>query len=367
MPFAGVYRLVDFALSNCKHSGIDDVWVVQQYQPHALSDHLANGRPWDLDRSYGGLRLLQPYLGPSESGWYEGNADAIYRNKAEIRSFDPEVLVVLSADHVYKLDYSEVVARHLDLGAAVTMVTTQVSRGEASRLGTVAVGEDGRIVDFVYKPEEPKSELVTTEVFVYETGRLLDTLEELAADGGGGEQEGESSLADFGDALLPRLVEEGGAYEHRLDGYWRDVGTVEAYWQAHMDLLGSTPSLALDEPSWPILTSSVQRPPARIDGTARIEQSLVSPGCTVRGSVWRSVLAPGVVVEEGAEVRESILLHDGCVHEGAYVERAILDEDVDVGTQAAVGAQGGEIALVGRRARISPGAGVPAGARVSAS
>ncbi|MDQ3670266.1 MAG: glucose-1-phosphate adenylyltransferase [Actinomycetota bacterium] len=346
VPYGGLYRLIDFPLSNCRHSGVADVWVLQQYQPHSLTEHLANGRPWDLDRTHGGLRALHPYLGRSESGWYEGNADAIYSNKAEIRGFGADLLLVLSADHVYKLDYGAVVDGHLEARADVTLVTTEVSLEEASRFGVVEV-DDGRVTEFAYKPEDPKSGIVTTEVFVYDVGTLMDALDELADDGGG-----ESGLEDFGDALLPRLVSEGRVREHRLESYWRDVGTVESYWQGHMDLVASEPAFVLDDPAWPVLTWATQRPPARIEGSARIDASLVSPGCTVRGEVVRSVLSPGVVVEKGAVVRDSVLLHDTVVKRAATVERAILDAQVCVASGAEIG-DGEEIAVVGRD-RVDP-------------
>ena len=354
MPFAGVYRLIDFPLSNCRHSGVLDVWVLQQYQPYALTDHLANGRPWDLDRTHGGLRIVHPYLGRDEGGWYEGNADAIYRNKTDIEEFDPELLLVLSADHLYKLDYGEVIGAHRESEAAVTIVTTRVPREAASRFGTVKV-DGGRVVDFAYKPEEPESDLVTTEVFVYDARRLLETLAELDDDGG---------LTDFGDALLPRLVAEGGAYEYRLDGYWKDVGTVESYWEAHMELLEPEPPLDLDDPRWPILTRSRHRPPARIGRSASVEDSLVSPGATVRGRVVHSVLGPGVVVEEGAEVRDSVILDDAVVEADAVVARAVVDADVRLGRGATAGSADADVTVVGKRADIDPGANVGPGSRV---
>jgi glucose-1-phosphate adenylyltransferase len=349
LPFAGVYRLIDFPLSNCHHSRLDDVWILQQYEPHSLATHLAGGRPWDLDRTYGGLRVHHPYLGDSESGWYEGNADAIYRNREEIAGQDPDVLLVLSADHVYRLDYAEVVAGHIEAGAAVTVVTTEVPPKEASEYGVVdAVGE--RITGFVYKPEEPQSNVVTTEVFAYDARRLLETLDEIVA------EEGEDSLSDFGHTLLPRLVERGEARAHQLDGYWKDVGRPSRYWQAHMDLLETKPPLDLDDPDWPILTRGVQRPPARIEPSARLETSLVSPGAIVRGRVERSVLGPGVVVEEGAEVRASIVFHDTKIERSAHVEHAIVDARVRIGQGARVG--GGQpddegLALVGQGVEIS--------------
>jgi glucose-1-phosphate adenylyltransferase len=353
MPFAGVYRLIDFPLSNCHHSRVSDVWVLQQYEPGLLTRHLANGRPWDLDRTHGGLRVVHPYLGDEESGWYRGNADAIYRNREEIRAFDPELLLVLSADHVYKLDYGAVIERHRECRADATVVTTRVPVDEAGRFGTVQV-DDGRIVDFAYKPDEPESELVTAEVFVYDAAKLLALVDELA-DGG-------DEAADFGDELLPRLVAEGGAHAYPLDGYWKDVGTIESYWGAHMDLLGDDPAFGLADPAWPILTRDPQRPPARIDG-GRIEDSLVSPGAIVRGAVARSVLGPGVVVEAGASVRESVILDDTVLERGCVVERAIVDTRVTVGRRARVGGADGAITVVGGGTRVPPDATLEPGER----
>jgi glucose-1-phosphate adenylyltransferase len=365
MPFAGVYRLIDFALSNCAHSGIADVWVLAQYQPHALTEHLANGRPWDLDRTRGGLRVMQPYLGRDESGWYQGNADAIYRNIAAIRAHGPDLILVLSADHVYTLDYREVVARHRERGAAVTLVTTRVPRERAGQHGVVETDDDGRVVAFAYKPDDPASDIVAAEVFVYDAATLLDTIEALAAG-----DEGEGSLRDFGHELLPRLVEAGHAYEYRLPGYWRDVGTVDSYWSAHMDLVDGAAMVDLDRSDWPILTLAPQRSPACVEATARIDRGLIAPGCTIRGTVVRSVLAPGVVVEAGATVRDAVILHDTHVAAGATVERAVVDMRARIGVGAIVGsATGGEdategIALIGLGACVADGATVRAGGRV---
>lgn len=358
VPFAGVYRLIDFPMSNCVHSGIDDVWIVQQYEPHELTRQLANGRPWDLDRTFGGLRILHPYLGSSESGWYEGNADALYRNREAIADHDPDVLLVLSADHVYKLDYSEVVDRHIESGATVTMVTTRVERDEASRYGVVELGESGRVAGFEYKPSVPKSDLVTAEVFAYDPRRLIEVLEELAQDGE------ESGLEDFGHELLPRLVGDDSAHAFELDSYWRDVGTIDSYWLAHMELLEAEPPFVLDDPGWPVLTAGLQRPPARIEASARIDGSLVAAGALVRGTVLHSVLGPGVVVDEGAEVRDAIVLHDTRVSPGATVTRAILDERVRVGRGAEVGGDEA-ITVVGAGVTVAARAPVAAGEHVA--
>lgn len=318
LPFGGVYRLIDFPLSNCHHSRMSDVWVLQQYEAHSLSEYLANGRPWDLDRTFGGLRVVQPYLGDEESGWYEGNADAIQSNREAIERFDPELVLTLSADAVYRLDYAAVIDRHLETDAELTMVTTRVQADEARRFGVVQRGPDGRATGFAYKPDDPPGDLVTTEVFVYDARVLLDTLAELA---------GDSAAQDFGDGLLPALVDGGRAWTFDLDGYWRDVGTVSSYWQAHMDLLGADPVLRLDDPAWPVLTRPTLLPPARIDRSAALFDALVAAGTEVAGTVERSILGFGATVAEGATVRDAVLLPDARVAAGVTVERAVVDEN----------------------------------------
>jgi glucose-1-phosphate adenylyltransferase len=369
LPFGGSLRLIDFSLSNCLHSQLADVWVIEQYELHSLNDHLANGRPWDLDRTYGGLQVLPPSSGRGdgkgkgdqdkgrEGGFAKGNADAIYRHRKLIREFNPDLMVVLSADHVYKLDYREVIDRHRERGADVTMVTVKTPAGdEASRFGVVQVDETdgGRVTDFAYKPKQPRGDLVTAEVFVYRTAKLLETLDELV------EEDGE--LKDYGDKLIPRLVKAGRAYAYRMESYWRDVGTLESYWQAHMDLLAQKSALALDDPKWPILTYGSQRLPAHIQGTAKIENSLISAGCAVAGHVIRCVLAEGVFIDAGAMVSDSVLLHGARLEKGAVVRRAIVDEGAVIGVGASVG--GEELSVVGSRANIEAGTTIGGGARV---
>jgi glucose-1-phosphate adenylyltransferase len=330
LPFGGVFRLIDFPLSNCMHSQINDVWVVEQFQPHALNEHLTNGRPWDLDRTRGGLQILPPYQGTPESGWHQGNADAIYRHRRFISDFAPDVLLVLSADHIYKLDYRDVIDAHLQTRAEVTMVTTEVSLEEASRFGNVDVDDSGKVTRFDYKPEQPKSRTATTEVFAYDTRVLLEVLDELAAQAEKEKPDEEVALQDFGHELLPALVQRDGAFTYKLDGYWRDVGTVESYHEGHMDLLNDTPALRLDDPAWPIRTRGQQLLPARIEGSAHIENSLISPGCHIAGRVVNSVLSPGVRVEQGATVENAVLLHGVVVPAGRTVRRAVVDENMSV-------------------------------------
>ncbi len=320
LPFAGLYRLIDFPLSNCANSRISDVWVLQQYQPFSIEDHLANGRPWDLDRTQGGLLILQPFTGGEEEGFAEGNADALWRHRKLIRDFGADVVLVLSADAVYTLDYRDVIDAHLAADADVTMVTSKVEE-DAGRFGVVTVDEDHLVTGFAYKPDEPESDLVTTEVFAYRPAALLETLEDLG--------EGDGPLADFGDALLPRLVDAGRAYAFRLSSYWRDLGTPESYWQAHQDLIDGN-GLDLDDLDWRIRTTAGHRPPAMIAAGASVEDSLVSPACRVDGRVLRAVLSPGVVVEAGAVVANSVILHGAVIRAGARVERAIVDAGVEV-------------------------------------
>lgn len=357
VPFAGVYRLVDFPLSNCLHSGIADVWMSVQFHPTSLSEHLANGRPWDLDRTSGGLLTLPPFQGTERGGWNTGTADSLWRQAEQIRAFAPDALVVVSSDAVYKLDYRDVAEAHLGSGAEVTMVTTEVEAGDAPRYGIVEVGDGGRVTGYAYKPDEPAATTATNEVFVFSPTATLDRLEGLAREAG------EEGLEDLGTALLPAQTADGLARAVPLDGYWRDVGTVPAYWEAHRDFIRDEPPLDLDDPSWPIRTRGGRHSAARLLRGSVVEDSLVSGGTRVGGEVRGSVLSPGVVVERGATVVDSVLLPGVRVRAGATVTRAVLDDGVEVGERATVGGDG-EIALVGHRAVVEAGTRLAAGARL---
>ena len=326
LPVAGSYRLIDIPLSNLHHSGFSDVWMVQQYQPNSLNDHLANGRPWDLDRTHGGLRVLPPFEGRKGEGFADGNADSLYRQAAFIREFDPDLVLLLSADHLYQLDFRDVVQTHLEAKAAATIVTTRFD-GDASNHGVVEVS-DGAVTGFEYKPEQPKTDLVATEVFLFDAAHLLDTLELLEKEEGG--------LDDYGDQLLPHLVEHSTVVEHRLEGYWLDLGTPENYHRAHMELLDGD-GLAFDDQAWPILTSSSQRLPAFVGKGAVVADSLLAPGSRVFGDVTHSVIGPGTVVEAGAVVVDSILLNGVTVRSGARIARSIVDSGATLDTGAQVG------------------------------
>jgi len=354
VSFAGTHRLIDFPLSNCLNAGLTDVWVVQQFNPISLSDHLANGRPWDLDRTAGGLLILQPRLGhDGREGFPKGTADALWRNAPMIRQFAPEALVVLSADAVYTLDYGAVVEEHRESGAAVTMVTTEVDPDDAGRYGVVQLDGE-RVADYVYKPDEPATSTISNEVFVFSPGEVLDRLDALADEA--------DELEDLGNELLPRLVGDGLARAHPFGGHWRDVGTIDAFHAAHMELLEQPPPIDLDDPAWPVLThAAARRASTRVLAGARVQQSMLATAATIGGTVERSVIGRGAVIEEGAVVRDSVVLPGAVVHAGATVERAILDDLVHVGRGVTVGGPDGELALVGLRAKVEQD--VPAGGR----
>lgn len=324
MPFGGAYRLIDFALSNCVHSKIDDVWVIEQYQLHTLNEHLSNGRPWDLDRTRGGLQVLPPFENESEKdGFAGGNADAIYRHTEFIETFAPDVLLVLSADHVYKMDFRDAIQTHLEKKATVTMVTTSLPEGEnASRFGVVKTNKDGRVTQFDYKPEKPESDLITTEVFVYDAKILLETLKKLKKEKG--------ELKDYGDELLPLLVKQGKAFEHRHKSYWRDVGTIESYYKSQMDLLDERTEIFFADENWQVFTLSEQRIPAFVSAKAVVTNCLIANGAKVYGSVSRAILSSGAVVEKGAEVSDSILLPNASIEAGVKLRRVIVDSSVRV-------------------------------------
>jgi len=353
LPFGGSYRLIDLPLSNLLHSHISNVWIVEQFRPHSLNDHLANGRPWDLDRTHGGLQVLPPYQGQGGEGFAEGNADALFRQAEFIREFAPDLVLVLSADHLYTLDYRDVVDTHLGEQAVLTMVTTEVGE-DASRFGVVEV-EGGQVTGFEYKPDEPKTNLVTAEVFLYDTRVLLETLVELAAK--------DEGLSDYGHSLIPHLVSHEKVVEHRLNGYWRDVGTLESYFEAHMELLAGT-GVQLDDPAWPILTASPQLSPAFVVRGAELEDSLLTPGARVAGRLVRSVVGPGVVVEAGAVVTDSVLLGGVRVEAGASVTRAVADTGATIGPGAQVGSEDA-LTLLGANTAVAGRSRVEAGESVS--
>ena len=325
VPFAGKYRVIDFTLSNCVNSDIDNVLILTQYNPRSLNDHIGAGRPWDLDRNAGGVRMLQPYIArgrPSE--WYRGTADAVLLNLEMIRQQPGDVILILAGDHIYKMDYQPFIQFHRRNRADVTVAVQRVPIGEASRFGILALDTDGRVTDWQEKPAQPKSDLASLGIYVFSKKALLAWLDE--------------SRTDFGRDVIPAML-DGGArvFGYRFDGYWQDVGTVAGYWQAHMDLLEEHPALDLYDNEWLIHTRSEERAPARVGPTASVHRSLISHGCQIWGTVERSVLSPGVRVDPGAVVRDSIIMFDTVIRAGAVVDRAIIDKNVQIGPNAIVG------------------------------
>jgi glucose-1-phosphate adenylyltransferase len=330
VPFAGKYRIIDFPLSNCVNSGIYTVGVVTQYRPRSLQDHIRNGAPWDLDRLNGGVWMLQPYQGRLASDWYEGTADAIYQNLDFVRNARADYVLVLSGDHVYKMDYSILVSFHQEKRADVTVATLRVSPEEASRFGIVQTDADYRVMHFEEKPPQPKGTLASMGIYVFNYDTLVKVLNEDAKD--------PNSSRDFGKDIFPKMVREKyRVFAFPYADYWVDVGTIQSYWEAHMDLLADTPPIDLLDREWVIHTRSEERPPVNIRTGATVNHSLITDGCVVEGSVEYSVLSPGVRVKRGAVVRYSIVMTDAVIEQGAMVDRCIIDKNVIVGRGACVG------------------------------
>jgi glucose-1-phosphate adenylyltransferase len=329
VPFAGKYRIIDFTLSNCANSGVYTVGIPTQYRPRSLIDHIRTGAPWDMDRMSGGVWLLQPYLGRSDSDWYSGNADAVQQNFDWINHQRPEMVLVLSADHVYKMDYERMISFHIENQADLTVATLKVSLEEASRFGILETDESYRVVNFEEKPPEPKSQLASMGIYIFNTPMLSEVLKADTAN--------PQSKHDFGKDIIPKMIHQNRVFAYPFSGYWVDVGTIQAYWEAHMDLLADHPPLDLNDRNWIIHTRSEERPPVNIRTGATVLHSLITDGCTIEGTVEYSVLSPGVRVERGAVVRYSIIMTDTVIRAGAMVDRGIVDKSVEVGESAQVG------------------------------
>lgn len=333
VPFAGKYRIIDFTLSNCVNSNIFDVMVLTQYRPHSLNEHIGKGRPWDLDRSFsGGIWLLQPFTGRAVSDWYAGTADAVYQNWNVIRRDRPKLVMILSGDHVYRMNYAELIDFHVERDADATVCAINVPLEEASRFGIMQIDENNRVVEFYEKPADPPGTLASMGVYLFR----LEVLEQLLHD----DAQRTTSTHDFGKDIFPRMLEEQlNVFAFMFGGYWVDVGTVDAYWETHMDLVSHPPALDLNDRTWVIHTRSEERPPVRIESGATVHDSLITDGSLIAGGalVERSVLSPGVYVGPNAVVRESIILTDSYIEAGAVVERAVIDKNCVIGHSARIG------------------------------
>ena len=365
VPFGGKYRIIDFPLSNCANSGIDTVGVLTQYRPLQLNSYIGNGQAWDLDVAEGGVYILPPYLGANEQGsWFTGTANAIYQNMAFIEHYNPENVIILSGDHIYKMNYAEMLREHIEKDAACTISVLTVSMEEATRFGIMNVGEDGYVNEFEEKPKHPKSNLASMGVYIFNWQKLRQYLIEDEAD--------PKSSKDFGKNIIPKMLAAGEKlWPYRFQGYWRDVGTIASLWDANMDML-STTLINLYDPAWPIASRSPICPPHYTGPDAEIVHSIVTEGCEIDGYVENSVLSANVRVEKGARVQYSVLMPGAVVKSGATVKYAIIGENTEIGEEAVVGCapyqgEGWGIATCGPDLKIRPGAQVPANAMIYTS
>ena len=332
VPFGGKYRIIDFPLSNCVNSGIDTVGVLTQYQPLVLNEYIGSGQPWDLDRQEGGVFVLPPYQKSSGSDWYTGTANAIYQNLPFIERYNPEYVLILSGDHIYKMDYEKMLKFHKEKEADCTIAVLQVPMEEASRFGIMNAQEDGKIYEFEEKPAHPKSNLASMGIYIFTWKKLREYLEQDAKTPG--------SANDFGKNIIPSMLAANEQmYAYAFDGYWKDVGTIDSLWEANMDLLDPKVPLSLYDPDWKIYARNPALPPHYIAPGAHVQNSMVTEGCVIEGTVDFSVIFAGVTIEEGAVVRDSIIMPGSVIQKGAVVDYAIVAEQTIIGENAVVGAR----------------------------
>ena len=330
VSFGGKYRIIDFPLSNCTNSGIDTVGVLTQYQPLVLNEYIGNGLPWDLDRAFGGVSILPPYQAKDSADWYKGTANAIYQNIEFIERYDPEYVLILSGDHIYKMDYSKMIDYHKQVGADCTIAVIDVPLEEASRFGIMSTNPDNSIYKFSEKPKNPDSTKASMGIYVFTKEKLVKYLKDDAKD--------PESSNDFGKNIIPSMLANGEKmYAYGFEGYWKDVGTIASLWEANMDMLGDAPVLNLNDESWRIFSRYQNESPQYVGANAKVENSTITEGCEILGTVINSVVGEGVKVMEGAVVRDSVIMSRVTIGKDATVEYSILDETVSVGAGASVG------------------------------
>lgn len=330
VPFGGKYRIIDFPLSNCVHSGINTVGVLTQYQPLELNRYIGNGSPWDLDRSHGGVYVLPPYQSAKAGEWYKGTANAIYQNLSFLESFKPENVLILSGDHIYKMHYGEMLKAHKESGAAVTIAVMPVPWEEASRFGIMNVDEEGTITDFEEKPAEPKSNLASMGIYIFTYEVLKKYLE--------ADERDPSSANDFGKNIIPAMLENGEKMvSFRFEGYWKDVGTIHSLWEANMDLVDQPPKFDLNDRSWSIYSRNMALAPHYVGQNAKITNSTVTEGCFIDGEIKHSVIFGGVELGEGSVVSDSVIMPGAKIGKNVVIEKAVIGADAVIGDGAKVG------------------------------
>lgn len=355
--YGGKYRIIDFPLSNCVNSGIDTVGVLTQYQPLLLNEYIGNGQPWDLDRAFGGVRILPPYQGKKKTDWYKGTANAIYQNLNFINRYDPEYVLILSGDHIYKMDYQKMLEQHKKTNADCTIAVIQVPLAEASRFGILNTKDNDEIYEFEEKPAKPKSTNASMGIYIFNTGVLEKYLIE--------DEEDPNSVNDFGKNIIPKMLNDGlKMYAYRFEGYWKDVGTIASLHESNMDLLGENPKFNLNSPSWKIMSRNDAYPPQFISSTSHIENSMIVSGCVIEGTVINSVLSNNVHVKKGAVVKDSVIFHNVVIDENSTVNYSIIDEDAVIGKNASVGEEKtktDKITVIASKVKVNDGSRVEAG------
>ena len=335
VSFGGKYRIIDFVLSNCSNSGIDTVGVLTQYRPLLLNTHIGIGSHWDLNRRNGGLAILPPYMNEKEGNWYKGTADAIYQNMNYIDSYDPEYVLILSGDHIYKMDYSDMLEEHKAKNADVTIAVMEVDWDEASRFGIMNTNEDKSIYEFEEKPENPKSNLASMGIYIFNWKTIKKYFES------------EEEYIDFGKNLIPKMLDDKlKMYAYEFNGYWRDVGTIESLWQANMDLIDSNNGFNLNDPNWKIYTDTMAMPPQYLGKDANVKRSIVVDGCRVFGTVEDTVLSHGVTIGEGSVVKNSVIMSNAKIGKNVVIENAMIGEGAVIEDNCTISSEDGSISVV---------------------
>lgn len=350
VPFGGKYRIIDFTLSNCSNSGIDTVGVLTQYRPLILNNHIGIGSPWDLDRTNGGVTVLPPYMGETGGKWYKGTANAIYQNRHFVDSYDPEYVIILSGDHIYKMDYSKMLAYHKEHKADATIAVIKVPINEASRFGIMNTNDNDEIYEFEEKPKKPKNDLASMGIYIFNWKTLAKFLHDDELD--------EKSSNDFGKNIIPKLLAAGKKlYAYPFEGYWKDVGTIESLWQANMDMLHTDNELDLHDPDWRIYSVNPTRPPQYAGPNAVIKSSLVVEGCIVEGSVTNSVLSPGVYIGKNSKVYDSVLMPNVIIGENVIINKSIIGSNAVISDNCTVGNKE-QITVIGEGSKVKEDTGI---------